>query len=61
MVVRVEKACNMLLGIDLNITVIAYQCGFGSLRNLNRIFLKKIKHTHSELRKTGGRRLNAFE
>lgn len=53
-VVRVEKAYNMVLYSDLSITDIAYKCGFGSLRNFNRIFLKHIKCTPSELRKNGG-------
>ena len=60
-VVRVEKAYNMLLGTDMNVTEIAYQCGFGSLRNFNRAFIKHIKCTPSQLRKTGGNRFNIYE
>jgi len=51
--VRMEKACNMILCTDLSITEVAFRCGFGSLRNFNRIFMKMIKCTPGELRKNG--------
>lgn len=52
-VVRVEKAYSMILGTDMSITDIAYQCGFGSVRNFNRVFARLIKCTPRELRKGG--------
>ncbi len=59
--VRVEKAYNMILGTDMNITDIAYQCGFGSLRHFNRVFIKMIGCTPRDLRKSGGNRLNIYK
>lgn len=36
--VRVEKAVEMLRADELNVTEIADKCGFGTIRNFNRIF-----------------------
>ncbi|MBQ7096901.1 MAG: helix-turn-helix transcriptional regulator [Clostridia bacterium] len=60
-VVRIEKAYNMLLSTDLNVTEIAYLCSFGSVRNFNRSFMKIIGCTPSRLRKMGGNRFNIYE
>lgn len=39
--VRAFHAKNLLINSDITVTQIAYECGFGSLRSLNRAFLKK--------------------
>lgn len=53
---RFEKACALLCSNEKNITAIAQACGFGSIRNFNRVFKKisgvtpkeyKINHTYS--------------
>ena len=59
--VRVEKASNLLLGTDMSVTEIAFCCGFGSLRNFNRVFVKKLNCTPGELRKTGGNRMKVYK
>ena len=37
---RIGRACTLLLEDDMNITEIAYECGFINLSNFNRQFLK---------------------
>ncbi len=37
---RIGKACSFLMEGDLNITEIAYECGFTNLSNFNRQFLR---------------------
>ncbi len=37
---RIGKACSLLMEGDLNITEIAYDCGFTNLSNFNRQFLR---------------------
>ncbi|MBQ4630919.1 MAG: helix-turn-helix transcriptional regulator [Clostridia bacterium] len=49
--IRVEKAKNMLLKNELTITQIAYECGFGSVRNFNRVFLRFAKCNPGEYKK----------
>lgn len=46
--IRVEKSKSLLRAGYLTITEIAYQCGFGSVRSFNRIFLKVALCTPSE-------------
>ncbi len=48
---RVEDAKKMLRG-DKNITQIALDCGFGSMRNFNRVFKEHTGKTPSEYRKS---------
>lgn len=50
---RVENACRLLSDKSLNITHIASECGFGSIRNFNRIFKNMCGITPGEYRKTG--------
>ncbi|MBR7133306.1 MAG: AraC family transcriptional regulator [Clostridia bacterium] len=50
--VRIQKACDLLLTSDMSVTEISGICGFGSLRNFNRIFLLKVGETPSEYRKS---------
>lgn len=52
--IRVDKAIRMLTSGDEKISDIAYLCGFGSVRNFNRVFLKICKITPSQWR--AGRR-----
>lgn len=47
---RVEDACHMLKETELTVTQIAAELGFGSIRNFNRIFLKRIGTTPTEYR-----------
>ncbi len=48
---RVEDAKKMLRG-DTKITQIALDCGFGSMRNFNRVFKEHTGKTPSEYKKT---------
>lgn len=38
---RIKHAKNMLINQKISVTQISYECGFGSTRNLHRIFRKK--------------------
>ena len=48
---RFEKACSLLLKDDLNSTQIAEACGFGSVRNFNRVFKDLSGQTPNEYKK----------
>ena len=48
---RLTKSINLLKDSELTISEISYLCGFGSIRNFNRIFLKEMKCTPKEYRK----------
>lgn len=48
--IRVYRARNMLSGTDKNITRIAYDCGFQSIRTFNRAFQKVYNVSPRELR-----------
>ena len=52
--IRFEHACTMLKNSNSPVTVISDECGFGSLRNFNRIFKKYSGQTPSEFRKGTG-------
>ena len=41
-VVRISKACKQLLESDLNISEIAFHCGYKTVSNFNKIFKKNI-------------------
>ena len=49
--VHFEKSRVLLEKSDMTIAEIAYQCGFGSVRNFNRIFFNNMKCTPTEYRK----------
>ncbi len=49
--IRISRALELLANDDLNITEIAYACGFGSIRSFNRVFIKTMQCTPSEYRK----------
>lgn len=49
--IRISHALSLLANDDLNITEIAYACGFGSIRSFNRVFIKTMQCTPSEYRK----------
>ncbi len=49
---RVIHAKNLLLTTDMNIIDISYDCGFGSVRNLNREFLKHFGCSPNTYRKS---------
>lgn len=48
--VRIGFATRWLIEKDMNISEIAFSCGFNNLANFNRIFLSKIKMTPKEYR-----------
>lgn len=39
---RIDDACRLLLETDMTVSQIASQLGFASIRNFNRVFLKRI-------------------
>lgn len=45
-----QKACSLLSDKSNSITDVCAQCGFGSIRNFNRIFKVQSKYTPSEYR-----------
>lgn len=47
---RLQKAIAMITDQSLPISEIAYACGFGSIRNFNRVFLKMMRCTPGEYR-----------
>lgn len=49
--IRLENAISLILSTNLSVTEIAYLSGFGSLRNFNRLFIKRVGCTPSEYRK----------
>lgn len=51
---RFDQACSMINTEKYNLTDIANQCGFGSVRNFNRVFKKLSGMTPSEYRKKHG-------
>lgn len=48
---RYEKACEMILEDAFPLSVIAMQCGFGSIRNFNRVFKELSGYTPKEFKK----------
>lgn len=48
---RVDLACRLLKTEDLNVTEIAFRCGFDSLRNFNRCFKELTDKTPLEYKK----------
>jgi AraC-like DNA-binding protein len=49
--IRIEKALDLLLSSNLDITTICYEVGFGSLNTFERVFKKKFGCTISDFRK----------
>lgn len=49
--VRVQKAYTLICTIDASVSEIAYYCGFGSIRNFNRVFNNIFGFSPSRLRK----------
>lgn len=47
---RFDKACSLLSNKENSITDIAQRCGFGSIRNFNRVFKKLSGYTPGEYR-----------
>lgn len=48
---KFESACNLLRNEEMSISDIAFECGFGSIRNFNRIFKALSGITPAEFRK----------
>jgi AraC-like DNA-binding protein len=48
---RIGRACTLLMEEDLNVTEVAYQCGFLNLSNFNRQFLRLKGVSPSEFRR----------
>ena len=49
--IRVEKACKFLIETDMGMSEIAYDCGFKTASNFNRIFKKLTGTTPKEYKK----------
>lgn len=49
--VRISHACKLLHETDLNVSEIAYECGFFTLSNFNRLFRDRVQKTPLEYRK----------
>ena len=47
---RIEKAKNLLLNLNLNVSEIAYEVGFQSLTHFNRVFKKIMGQSPTEYR-----------
>ncbi len=45
---RIDNACKLLIESDLSISEIAYQCGFKTVSNFNKLF-KEINHKNPKL------------
>lgn len=52
---RVGHAAALLQGTSLPVTQVAEQCGFGTLRSFNRVFLREKGVTPTEFRRRQGR------
>ena len=48
--VRISKACSLLLATELPISDIAYQCGFKTVSNFNKLFKEIVKTSPSGYR-----------
>jgi len=48
---RIEKAMTLLSASDKTVTEIAYECGFGSLRSFNRVFVSFVGKTPTVFKK----------
>lgn len=48
---RIEKAMTLLCASDKTVTEIAYECGFGSLRSFNRVFVAFVGKTPTAFKK----------
>ena len=48
---RIEKAMTLLSASDKTVTEIAYECGFGSLRSFNRVFMAFAGKTPTAFKK----------
>lgn len=49
--IRISHALKLLASDNMNITEVAYACGFGSIRSFNRAFVRVMQCTPSEYRK----------
>ena len=49
--IRISHSLKLLARDDMNITEVAYACGFGSIRSFNRVFGHAMQCTPSEYRK----------
>ncbi len=50
---RLRKSISLLTDNNLSISEISFMCGFGSIRNFNRVFLAEFDCTPKEFRKSG--------
>jgi len=50
--IRVSKACKFLLETDLSMSEIAYECGYKTASNFNKLFKKFMGMTPSEFKKS---------
>lgn len=49
---RLQKAVQLLIDTNVPISDVCYACGFGSLRNFNRVFAKMMSCTPTEFRRS---------
>ncbi len=57
---RIQKALSLLVDTSISISEIGYLCGWGSLRNFNRVFLKTMGFTPKEFRQKSVPNKNIF-
>ena len=50
---RIRKSISLLTDNNLSISEISFMCGFGSIRNFNRVFMNEFGCTPKEFRKSG--------
>ncbi len=56
--VRISKACKLLLETDMNISEIAFHCGYKTVSNFNKIFKKNIGTAPTAYREKAASRLS---
>lgn len=58
---RINKACELLGKDNLNITEIANECGFSTIRTFNRVFLKTVGMTPKAYRNSGNKTVDILK
>ena len=58
---RINRACKLLGEDSLNITEIANECGFSTIRTFNRVFLKTVGMTPKAYRNSKNRTVDILK